>query len=61
MIAELALEKDPTNFMALAMAAAGGGLAEILFGFREPDDKAVNIAFERIKEGRRQTNKSDML
>ncbi len=47
--------------MALAMAAAGGGLAEILFGFREPDDKAVNIAFERIKEGRRQTNKSDML
>ncbi len=61
MIAELALERDPTNFMALAMAAAGGGLAEILFGFREPDDKAVNIAFERIKEGRRQTNKSDML
>lgn len=61
MIAEKALQRDPKNFMALAMAAAGGGLAEILFGFREPDDKAVNIAFERIEEGRRQTNKSDML
>ncbi len=61
MIAELALRRDPENFMALAMAAAGGGLAEILFGFREPDDKAINIAFERIEKARRKTNESDML
>jgi adenylate cyclase len=61
MIAGLALERDPKNFMALAMAAAGHGMAEIFYGFRQPDDAAVNTAFERLEEGRRQTNNSDML
>ncbi len=60
-IAELALERAPTNFMALAMAAAGHGMAEFLYGFRQPDDTAVNRAFKRLEEARRQTNQSDMV
>ena len=60
-IAELALEREPTNFMALAMAAAGGGMAEFYYGFRQPDDGVIDTAFARIEEARRQTNKSDML
>jgi adenylate cyclase len=64
-IAELALQRDSKNFMALAMAlamaAAGGGLAEILFGFREPDDHAIETAFRRIEEARRLTDKSDLV
>ncbi len=60
-IAELALERDPTNFMALAMAAAGYGMSEFLYGFRQPDDAVVDTAFERLEEARRQTNTSDML
>ena len=61
MIAELALERAPTNFMALAMAAAGYGMAEMFYGFREPNLEVVDLAFERLEEARRQTNKSDML
>ena len=61
MIAELALEREPTNFMALAMAAAGYGMAEFLYGFRQPDDAVVDTAFERLEVARRQTNTSDML
>ena len=60
-IAELALERAPTNFMALAMAAAGYGMAELFYGFRQSDDTVVDIAFERLEEARRQTNKSDMV
>ena len=61
MIAEKSLERAPTNFMALAMAAAGNGMAEMLYGFREPDREVVDLAFERLEKARRQTNKSDML
>jgi tetratricopeptide (TPR) repeat protein len=61
MIAEIALKRAPTNFMALAMAAAGHGMAELFYGFRQPDRAVVDIAFERLEEARRQTNKSDML
>ena len=60
-IAEQALELAPRNFMALAMAAAGLGLAEYLFGFREPEDSVTNLAFGRIDEALRLTNRSDML
>ncbi len=60
-IAEQALQRNPKNFMALAMAAAGGGLAEIFFGFRKPDDAVIETAFQQVEEARRQTNKSDML
>ncbi len=60
-IAELALERAPTNFMALAMAAAGYGMAEFFYGFRRADDTVVDIAFERLEEARRQTNTSDMV
>ena len=60
-IAELALEKDPTNFMALAMAATGYGSVECLYGFRQPDEAVVETAFERVEEARRQTNQSDLL
>jgi hypothetical protein len=61
MIAEKSLERAPTNFMALAMAAAGNGIAEMLYGFRGPDREVVDLAFERLEKARRQTNKSDML
>ena len=60
-IAERALQRDPKNFMGLAMAAAGGGLAEILFGFRKPDDEVIGKAFRQAEEAQRQTNRSDML
>jgi class 3 adenylate cyclase len=60
-IAELALEREPTNFMALAMAAVGVGMVEIYYGFRQPDDGTIETAFARIEEARRQTSKSDML
>ena len=60
-IAELALERDPQNFMALAMAAAGYGMAEFFYGFRRSDDAAVERAFERLEEARRQTSQSDMV
>lgn len=60
-IAELALEREPTNFMALAMAAAGHGMAEIFYGFRQPDGTVVDTAFERLEAARRQTSSSDML
>lgn len=60
-MAEHALELAPKNFMALAMAAAGLGLAEYLYGFRKPDDAALRIASERTNEALRLTNRSDML
>jgi len=60
-IAERALQREPKNFMALAMAAVGGGMAEMLYGFKAPDDKAITLALERVEEARRQTSTSDML
>lgn len=60
-IAELALERDATNFMALAMAAAGLGMAEFLYGYRRPENTVVDDAFLRLDIARRQTNESDML
>jgi adenylate cyclase len=60
-IAEQALELAPQNFMALAMAAAGLGLGEYLYGFRKPQDAAISLAFTRAEEALRHTNRSDML
>ncbi len=60
-IAEQALEVDPQNSMALAMAAAGMGVAEYLYGFRKTEDSVTVLAFRRIGEALRLTNRSDML
>ncbi len=60
-IAEQALELAPRNFMALAMAAAGLGLGEFLYGYRKPEDAATRLAFTRVEEALRLTNRSDML
>ena len=60
-IAERVLELDRDNFMALAMAAAGLGLAEFLYGFRRPEGAVIERAFRRIEDGARLTNRSDML
>ncbi len=60
-IAEQALELAPRNFMALAMAAAGLGLAEFLYGFRKPEDAVTGLAFRRVQDAIRLTNRSDML
>ncbi len=60
-IAEQALRRDPENFMALAMAAAGNGLAEYFYGFRQPDDIVTEQAFRQVEQARRLTDNSDML
>ena len=60
-IAEQALQLAPRNFMALAMAAAGLGLAEFLYGFRKPEDAVTSLAFRRVEDALRLTNRSDML
>ena len=60
-IAGQALELDPQNFMALAMAAAGLGLGEYLYGFRRPEDAVTSLAITRIEEALRLSNRSDML
>jgi tetratricopeptide (TPR) repeat protein len=60
-IAEQALELQPENFMALAMAAAGLGLADYLYGFRRPDDTIISLAFKRTEEALRLSSRSDML
>jgi len=59
--AEHALELDPDNFMALAMAAAGLGLVEYLYDFGKPDDAALDLAFKRVNTALRLNNRSDML
>ncbi len=46
-IAEQVLQRGQGSFMALAMAAAGAGMAEMLFGFRVPDDRTIETAFAR--------------
>jgi adenylate cyclase len=60
-IAEQALELAPDNFMALAMAAAGLGLAENLYGYLKTDDAITALAFNRVNKALRATNRSDML
>lgn len=60
-IAEQILALQPGNFMALAMAAAGLGLAEFLYGFRNPEAAVIDLAFKRIEESLRLNSRSDML
>ena len=60
-ISEHALELEPKNFMALAMAAAGLGLADYLYGFLKPDDAVTSLAFKRTEEALRLNSRSDML
>ena len=60
-IAERALERAPQDFMALAMAAAGLGLAEYQYGYRRPDDAVTDLAMRRIEHALRQNSRSDML
>ena len=57
-IAEQALEVQPNSFMALAMAAAGLGLAEFLYGFRKPEEAVTGLAFRRTEEARRLNSRS---
>jgi TolB-like protein len=60
-IAEQALELDPNAFMALAMAAAGLGLAEPFFGLSAPSEPVLELAFDRIHTALRLNNRTDML
>jgi adenylate cyclase len=60
-ISEQALELNPQSFMALAMAAAGLGLAEELYGFRRTADEIAALALKRIDEAIRINNRSDMV
>jgi adenylate cyclase len=60
-IAEQALKLAPQNFMALAMAAAGLGLAEYLYGFRKTEHAVTSLAFSRVDKALRLNNESDML
>lgn len=59
-LAEKALERAPDNFMALAMAAAGLGCDEWLYGYRKADEDAVNLAFDRIEKSIQQNSQCDM-
>ena len=59
-ISEQILELQPKSFMALAMAAAGLGLAEYLYGYRAPEKSDVDLAFNRIEESLRLNSRSDM-
>jgi adenylate cyclase len=60
-IAEYALELDPKNFMGLAMAAAGLGLADFMYDVREPEQAVTELAFKRTEEALRINARSDML
>jgi len=60
-LAEVALGLQPANPMALAMAAAGLGLAESLYGWRTPDPAVIALALNRAREALRALNRSDML
>jgi adenylate cyclase len=60
-IAEHALELDPKNFMGLAMAAAGLGLADFMYDLREPEQAVTELAFKRTEEALRINARSDML
>jgi adenylate cyclase len=59
-IAEQALELNPKSFMALAMAAAGEGLADYLYSLRKPDEDVTGLAFKRIEGALRLNARSDM-
>jgi adenylate cyclase len=60
-IAEQALELDPKNFMGLAMAAAGLGLADFMYDVRKPEQAVTELAFKRTEEALRINARSDML
>lgn len=60
-MAEQALQLAPDHFMALAMAAAGLGLVETLYGFRKTDEATLALAFKRVEQALRVTNRSDMV
>jgi len=60
-IAEQALELDPKNFMGLAMAAAGLGLADFMYDVRAPEQSVTQLAFKRTEEALRINARSDML
>ncbi|MFC3615301.1 adenylate/guanylate cyclase domain-containing protein [Lutimaribacter marinistellae] len=60
-ISEQVLELDPNAFMALAMAAAGLGLAEPLYTLQATPEPVLNLAMERIETALRLNNRSDML
>lgn len=60
-IAEQALELDANAFMALAMAAAGLGLANALYAFDPAPGPVLEKALARIKQATRLNNRSDMI
>ncbi|WP_143028575.1 adenylate/guanylate cyclase domain-containing protein [Ruegeria marina] len=60
-IAEQALELDANAFMALAMAAAGLGLANALYAFDPVPGPVLEKAMARIKQATRLNNRSDMI
>ena len=60
-IAEQVLLQAPENFMALAMAAAGLGLDEWLYGLGKGAPEATTLAMQRTEAALRLTNRSDML
>lgn len=60
-LAEHALQVAPDHFMALAMAAAGLGLADPLYGHQGTPPSVQSLALERIEEALRRQNRSDML
>ena len=59
-ISEQILELQPKSFMALAMAAAGLGLADFLYDYRAPEAAVVDLACRRIDESLRLNSRSDM-
>jgi adenylate cyclase len=60
-LAGKALERAPDNYMALAMAAAGLGADESLYGFRRQSKETVDLAFVQIEKALRENSRSDML
>ena len=60
-VAEQALAQAPENFMALAMAAAGLGLEEWLYGVGRAPEAVSALAMQRTEAALRLTHRSDML
>jgi TolB-like protein len=54
------LEKDPDNFMALAMSA-GSIIGEYNLGYRSPDPGVIDTAFQQIEKAQRLNQRSDMV
>ncbi len=60
-LAEKALSLAPGNYMALAMAAAGLGCEEALYGYRPTPEDVIDLAFKRIESALRENSRTDML